>query len=53
MLRFSQLLKNQCTSQTHEKMNVSYIEEIYSKYIHRARNEHPDLFRESHTRLIR
>lgn len=37
------------SSQTHEKMTVSCIEEIYSKYINRARNEHPDLFRESYS----
>lgn len=37
------------SSQTHEKMTVSCIEEIYSKYINRARNGHPDLFRESYS----
>lgn len=30
-------------------MTVSCIEEIYSKYVKRARNEHPDLFRESYS----
>lgn len=30
-------------------MTVSCIEEIYSKYINRARNAHPDLFRESYS----
>ena len=37
------------SSQTHEQMTVSCIEEIYSKYVKRARNEHPDLFRESYS----
>lgn len=37
------------SSQTHEKMTVSCIEEIYKKYIKRAKNEHPDLFRESYS----
>lgn len=34
------------SSQTHEKMTVSCIEEIYKKYINRAKSEHPNLFRE-------
>ena len=37
------------SSQTHEQMTVSCIEEIYGKYVKRARNEHPDLFRESYS----
>lgn len=32
-------------SQTHEKMSVSAIEEVYKKYIAQAKQEHPDKFR--------
>jgi len=32
-------------SQTHERMSVSAIEEVYKKYIMRAKQEHPDMFR--------
>lgn len=32
-------------SQTHEKMSVSAIEEVYKKYIAKAKQEHPDKFR--------
>lgn len=31
-------------SQTHEKMSVSAIEEVYKKYIRKAKQEHPDMF---------
>ena len=34
------------SSQTHEKMTVSCVEEIFAKYITLARINHPDLFRE-------
>ena len=37
------------SSQTHEKMSVSCIEEIYAKYVTRAKNENPTLFKESYT----
>ena len=37
------------SSQTHEKMTVSCIEEIYSKYIARAKCENPGLFRDHYT----
>lgn len=37
------------SSQTHEKMSISCIEEIYSKYVKRARQEHPDMFREKYS----
>ena len=44
-------------SQTHEKMSVSAIEEVYKKYIAKAKQEHPDKFRSDdytpHTFLIR
>lgn len=32
-------------SQTHEKMSVSAIEEVYKKYIAKANKEHPDKFK--------
>lgn len=32
-------------SQTHERMSVSAIEEVYKKYIARAKREHPDKFK--------
>lgn len=32
-------------SQTHEKMSVSAIEEVYKKYIAKAKKEHPDKFK--------
>jgi len=35
------------SSQTHEKMTVSCIEEIFKKYIKQAKCQHPDLFQES------
>jgi integrase/recombinase XerD len=37
------------SSQTHEKMTVSCIEEIFAKYIGIAKQDHPDLFRCSYT----
>ncbi len=37
------------SSQTHEQMTVSCIEEIFSKYIDKAKNEYPDKFRNSYT----
>lgn len=37
------------SSQTHEKMTVSCIEEIYKKYVTRAKQENPSLFRENYT----
>lgn len=32
-------------SQTHEKMSVSAIEDVYKTYIRRTKQEHPDMFR--------
>lgn len=37
------------SSQTHEKMSVSCIEEIYAKYISKAKKENPSLFCNSYT----
>lgn len=37
------------SSQTHEQMTVSCIEEIYAKYIDKAKKMHPDKFRENYT----
>lgn len=37
------------SSQTHEKMSVSCIEEIYSKYIEKAKHEYPEMFRYNYT----
>lgn len=37
------------SSQTHEKMTVSCIEEIYAKYIRIAKHNHPDMFRERYS----
>lgn len=37
------------SSQTHEKMTVSCIEEIFSKYVKRAKQVHPNLFREKYS----
>lgn len=37
------------SSQTHEKMTVSCIEEIYAKYVSVARKQHPELFRHKYT----
>ncbi len=37
------------SSQTHEKMSVSCIEEIYKKYVKQARAENPDKFRKIYT----
>lgn len=37
------------SSQTHEKMTVSCIEEIYNKYIKKAKNDYPDMFREDYS----
>ena len=34
------------SSQTHEKMTVSCIEEIFFKYVEKGKAEHPELFRE-------
>lgn len=36
------------SSQTHEQMTVSCVEEIYRKYLSLARMQHPNLFREKH-----
>ncbi len=44
--------KQEChvfSSQTHEKMTVSCIEEIYTKYIDKAKKEYPGLFRDHYT----
>lgn len=45
----SKLEKHVFSSQTHEKMTVSCIEEIYKKYINQAKSEHPNLFRETYS----
>ena len=37
------------SSQTHEHMTISCIEEIFKKYIDRAKQEHPDLFKHNYT----
>ena len=37
------------SSQIHEKMSVSCIEEIYSKYIEQAKQEYPEMFRYNYT----
>ena len=37
------------SSQTHEKMTVSCVEEIYAKYIARAKRESPNQFRDNYT----
>ena len=37
------------SSQTHEKMTVSCVEEIFAKYIAMAKREHPDQFRDNYT----
>ena len=37
------------SSQTHEKMTVACIEEIYSKYIDKAKKSYSDKFRENYT----
>ncbi|MCR4851022.1 MAG: site-specific integrase [Lachnospiraceae bacterium] len=37
------------SSQTHEKMTVSCIEEIYAKYVAKAKKANPDKFRENYT----
>ena len=37
------------SSQTHEQMTVSCIEEIYAKYIDKAKKLHPDKFRDNYT----
>lgn len=37
------------SSQTHEKMTVSCIEEIYEKYVSLARKNNPDLFRNNYS----
>lgn len=37
------------SSQTHEKMSVSCIEEIYAKYIDKAKRQNPDKFRDNYT----
>lgn len=37
------------SSQTHEKMSVSCIEEVYRKYIERLKSEHPAMFRDSYS----
>lgn len=37
------------SSQTHEKMTISCIEEIFRKYLKSCRSEHPDMFRDSYS----
>lgn len=37
------------SSQTHEKMTVSCIEEIFAKYVSRAKKENPEMFRNNYT----
>ena len=37
------------SSQTHEQMTVSCIEEIYAKYIYKAKKIHPDKFRDNYS----
>lgn len=37
------------SSQTHEKMSVSCIEEIYAKYIDKAKHQHLGMFRDHYT----
>lgn len=37
------------SSQTHEKMTVSCIEEIYTKYVKKAKAENPNLFKDNYT----
>ena len=37
------------SSQTHEKMTVSCIEEIYAKYVLKAKQSNPDMFRNHYT----
>lgn len=37
------------SSQTHEKMTVSCIEEIYAKYINRAKEDNPGKFKDNYT----
>lgn len=37
------------SSQTHEQMTVSCVEEIFAKYIVMAKHKHPDLFRNNYT----
>ena len=37
------------SSQTHEKMTVSCIEEIYKKYVSRAKRDNPGQFRDNYT----
>ena len=37
------------SSQTHEKMTVSCIEEIYKKYVSRAKQDNPGQFRDNYT----
>ena len=37
------------SSQTHEKMTVSCIEEIFAKYIEKAKRDHPNLFQDNYT----
>ena len=37
------------SSQIHEKMTVSCIEEIYKKYVIRAKQENPGLFKDNYT----
>ena len=37
------------SSQTHEKMSVSCIEEIYKKYVKKAKTDYSDMFRKNYT----
>ncbi len=41
----SSRLKPVFSSQTHEKMSISCVEEIVKKYVRQAKSEHPTLFR--------
>ena len=41
--------KHVFSSQTHEKMTVSCVEEIYSKYVRIAKLKYPEMFRENYT----
>ena len=46
---FNDKARHVFSSQTHEKMSVSCIEEIYAKYVSRAKRENPSLFGDSYT----
>ena len=46
---FSDVRAHVFSSQTHEKMTISCIEEIYAKYVNLAKERYPDQFRDSYT----